>query len=165
MKKTTSFVVAAVTAAIVIGGGVGVAAAASSAPAPAATSDAVTPAAAASASATPTPSAAPWPYSVADEGEARFLEAVKAPDTIQGVALPSDAELLTAGREACEQLANGAAYDSIEVITDNPNPVFVHGIRGSATNSRNLVGLASETLCTEFSQLKVPTPPMPTAIP
>lgn len=165
MVKKTTIAIAAAAAALVIGGGVGIATAANLDGADRAANvsdtvlsragDTTTP------SSTPTPSETPWTYTEVDNGEATFLGAIKSPYTINGIDMPDDEQLLADAREACRQLASGVTFDSVAVIADDPNPDVTNGQRVHATNSRQLAGLASETLCTEYSQLNVPPPAGP----
>lgn len=163
MMKKPAIIAVAVAAVVAIGGGVGVAAAANLAITPEPSTSAVASASGDKAVATDTPSETPtptptadaWPYTKAENGEATYLTAVKAPDSINGIQLPSDEELIADARKACDQLAAGVPFDAVNVIADNPNPPMMNGKRSQVTNSRSLAGLASETLCTEYNQQNV----------
>lgn len=165
-RKTLAAIIAA-AAVIVIGGGVGVATAANLASTPEPTSSdtvaqTLTKASdAADPSETPTPAETPWPYTVVDNGEQTFLTNVKSPDVLFGIEVPSDDQLLADARTACDQLSQGVPFGSISAIEEDPDPAIdaFSGQPLHASNSRALAGLASESLCTEYSQLDVPVTP------
>jgi hypothetical protein len=104
----------------------------------------------------PTPTETPWPYTTVPDGAAIFLKAMHADGTLLGIAIPTDVQLMAAGRAACDNLAAGVHYDAMNVIADDPNPVFIMGKRSSPTNSSVVASLASQLLCTEYSVNDVP---------
>ena len=85
-----------------------------------------------------------------DNAAAVFIGAMRN-DSLKEMDAVSDEELIADGRDACEQLAAGAPYKSVQVISvaipSDPNPGW---------SNENLVGIATETFCPEFNALRFP---------
>lgn len=105
---------------------------------------------------TPSPSASPAQYTAVPNADAIFLKAMHTDGFLVGITIPTDDELLADGRTACDNLARGIAYDHMTVIAEDPNPPASPSGPGTSANSANLAGIASETLCTEYSIEKIP---------
>ena len=114
------------------------------------------------ASPTPKATATAWPYNEAANGGALFLKAAKTPGFLNGITIPSDAELVADGRSACVQLAGGVSFANVKVIAEDPHPVLVLGTPANQANSETIADFASELLCTEYTienrPITAPTP-------
>jgi hypothetical protein len=83
-------------------------------------------------------------YIDADADEDEFLRASRA--GLRGMDESTDAELLAAGYDSCQQLSGGTEVGDVEVFPEvNPAEIVENW------NDEAVAGLASETLCTEFS--------------
>lgn len=76
--------------------------------------------------------------------EAEFLRANRA--SLHGVDSITDEQLLAAGYESCRQVAAGALPDDVEVFAE-----AAPGEPVENWNDANLAGIATVTLCTEYS--------------
>ena len=86
----------------------------------------------------------PTTYTEVADAQTVFLHAMRNDNGgLAGMADVSDAELIGHAHKACDDLAAGAEIDSVNVIV---------GQGTSELNNRNLVGIASETYCTEWNQ-------------
>jgi hypothetical protein len=79
-----------------------------------------------------------------DEAETEFLRATRA--SMRGMEDATDAGLVAAGHQACESIAGGTPADQVDVLPDSMPVEIVEG-----WNDRNLAGLATQTLCTEYN--------------
>ncbi|WP_353665548.1 DUF732 domain-containing protein [Microbacterium sp. che218] len=92
---------------------------------------------------TDAPLTAQTPEASSTGGEAAFLVAVRAnlrPDNV--IPDATDAQLLAAGREACEKLAAGTPSDQISVIEGEPT----NGA-GYYSDSGTIITAADSTIC------------------